>query len=65
MTMDTAKVLLKGQGWSAIIRTRYNSKYLYAIRRVGKAIQEIYIAPLSRLERMTDEDVLRKLRKTV
>ncbi len=56
--------LLKAYGWSYIRRLRRKgTPYIYARKRDGASIKERYITPLSRLERLTPEQVINKLQK--
>jgi hypothetical protein len=56
--------LLRAHGWSYIKRLRRNgTPYIYARKRKGAGIKERYIAPLSRLDRLTSEEVINKLQQ--
>jgi hypothetical protein len=61
MTEQEAKQTMKASGWSYLERTRRGHRYVYAARRVKGKREERYIAPLTDLERMTEEDIVKKL----
>jgi hypothetical protein len=65
MQMEESELqsILKSQGWAMIRRRRYHQKYLYAKQRKGNEIKEVYITPASRLENLTQDQVLEKLAK--
>jgi hypothetical protein len=54
--------ILKSYGWAMIKRQRYHQKYLYAKQRQGSEIKEVYITPVSKLENLTPEEVIKKLK---
>src|SRR6266566_623607 len=56
--------LLNEHGWTYTRRLRRKGiPYIYARKREGAGIKERYIAPLSRLERLTSEDIINKLQQ--
>lgn len=56
--------LLRSHGWSYIRRLRRKgTPYIYARKREGTGIKERYIAPLSRLDRLTSEEVINTLQQ--
>ena len=60
--MDQVKTLFRSSGWTVHIRKRRKgTRYVYAARRVGEAVKEVYFAPWSKVEHMTEEQVLEKL----
>jgi len=55
---DQLRQLLKEHGWNLFIRERKQKLYYYAQKwRRG----EVYIAPVSKLEEVTEDRVLEKL----
>lgn len=69
MKLDAAKQFIAAQGWIPQTQTRRKGTlYLYAGRRRKKAedrkgMEWRYIAPLSRLETMSEQEILAKLNK--
>lgn len=62
MMEDQLRVFLKEQGWNLFVRKRKNKKYYYAQKwRRG----EIYISSVSKLEEVTEGQVLEKLAKAL
>jgi len=53
--------LLRAHRWTLINRMRNEKRYLYAQQRQGVHVIERYIAPFSRLERLTPEQIINKL----
>lgn len=53
--------LLKAQRWTPTIRIRGGKRYLYAQQRQGTEIVERYIAPVNRLDRFTEEQIITML----
>lgn len=53
--------LLKSKGWTMHRRSRISGMYIYASRREGKRIREIYLLPEKKLEQATEEQVLEKI----
>lgn len=68
MNLEAVKQVISDQGWSPLERPRRKGKlYLYAVRRnrqTEKQMEWRYIAPVSRLGAMTEEDILAILNKT-
>jgi hypothetical protein len=62
MTEEEARAILKAHGWTWHIRKRRKgTPYLYAARKETHKVIERYIAPLSRLEQLTEAELIRKL----
>jgi hypothetical protein len=63
MTEDEARQVLRKHGWIWHLRKKSNRLYIYANRRRPKTnkFQERYIAPLSKLGELTEQDIIRKL----
>jgi hypothetical protein len=62
MTEEEAKAILKAYGWSWKVRTRKNGlPYLYAMRHVKGRYAERYLCPLSRLPKLSEAELTRKL----
>ncbi len=56
--------LLRSHGWSYIRRLRRKgTPYAYARKREGASIKERYLTPLSRISRLTSEEVINKLQQ--
>ncbi len=55
--------VIRGAGWTPIQRKRRKQGriYVYAAQRIGGKVVERYIAPLSRIETMTQEQIISKL----
>lgn len=62
MTEQEARDVVKACGWSYLLRIRKGHFYMYAARYIGGKRKEKYIAPLARLEHMTEETIVEKLR---
>ena len=61
VTEDQAKQVIHAHGWTPHIKPIARGRYLYAARkRAGKVIEK-YIAPLSKLEHMTESEIVAKL----
>lgn len=64
--MEQAAKVLSDLGWTPQKKKRRNGvPYLYAVRRYPKPSNKLmwkYIAPVSRLEKMTEEEVLGRLK---
>jgi len=64
MTYEELEALIKGEGFICIPRLRRSGKkYFYASRRVGPKMKEVYIAPESHLETLSESVVRGKLAK--
>lgn len=64
MDLDVAKKIISDMGWSPVKRARRKGTlYLYARKRNKDQIEERYIAPLSRIEGMTEQEVLARLNR--
>jgi len=62
MMEEELRQLLKRHGWNLFIRERKKHTYFYAQKwRRG----EVYIGPASKLEEVTEEQVLAKLAKAL
>lgn len=62
MTEAEARAFLHAQGWLyKERRPRHRAKYIYAQRRQGLKLVERYICPLSKLEDITEQELLAKL----
>ncbi len=62
MTEEEARAIMYSHGWSYKERKpRQKAKYLYARRRQGTKTVERYICPLSRLDRLTEAELVAKL----
>lgn len=60
MMEEELRQLLRKQGWNLFARTRYEKRYLYAQKW---RMPQVYIGPASKLDQITDEQVLEKLAK--
>lgn len=64
MNVETVKKIITDTGWSPVERTRRKgTPYLYARKRAGSQIEERYIAPLSKLATMSEQEILAKLNR--
>jgi hypothetical protein len=62
MEMEQVKSIFKSKGWTLHMRKRRKgTKYVYAARRTGEEIREVYFAPLSKTEQMSEQEVLERL----
>lgn len=64
MTEDEARKIMRSHGWTMFTRKRRRGTlYIYANRRRPKTykFQERYIAPLSKLPELTEQDIVAKL----
>jgi hypothetical protein len=65
MEMEELKNLFRlNGGWTVHMRKRnQGTQYVYASRKRKRArkVEEVYFAPLSKVENMTEEQVLEKL----
>ena len=63
MTQAEARAIMKTHGWSYIEHTRHKSriKYIYAQRRQGRKVADHYICPLSKLDTLTEQELVAKL----
>lgn len=65
MTLDEMEDLFKQEGVTIHRRKRRKQIYLYAARRSGLKVKEVYVAPLSKAKSMTPEQfkelLLRKI----
>jgi hypothetical protein len=67
MTVEQVKQFITDQGWTPQERKRGRGKlYLYAARKAKKSrkVEWRYIAPLSKVENLTEQDVLDRLALT-
>jgi hypothetical protein len=66
MTVDQVKQIIVKQGWTPQEKPRRGKGklYLYAARRSGSRLEWRYIAPVSRIENLTEQDVLDRLALT-
>ena len=55
MELNEMEALFKQEGVTLHRRTRRKHTYLYAARRDGLKVKEVYVAPLSKVEGMTPE----------
>lgn len=62
MTEEEARSIMKAYGWGWLVRRRrHDIRYIYAVRREQHKVKDRYIGPLSRLERLTKEELMGKL----
>jgi hypothetical protein len=62
MTEEEARAILKAHGWTWHIRKRRKgTSYVYAARKKKQKFIERYIVPLSRLEQLTEAELIGKL----
>lgn len=60
--MEQVKELFRSTGWILHMRKRRKgTQYVYAARRAGKKMKEVYFAPWLKVEQMTKQEVLHKL----
>lgn len=63
MDMSELKEIFKDQGWTLHLHSRRSKgkKYVYAAWREGQKVRQRYVAPLSQMEQMNQQEVLDKL----
>lgn len=62
MDKEEARSIIRAYGWVYRERSRRNQlKYVYVMRRKGKGFTERYICPLSRLDSLTEQELIAKL----
>jgi hypothetical protein len=61
VTEDELATLLHSHGWYLDMYKKYQTRYAYAKRRVGKTVQSKYLITERKLSQLTQEDVLKKL----
>jgi hypothetical protein len=62
MTKDEARAIMKTQGWYyKEFSPRGKAKYISAKRRQGSRVIDRYICPLSRLNKLTEAELVAKL----
>jgi hypothetical protein len=63
MTEEEARTIMKAYKWTyhPVPRRSLGTKYIYAQRREGRRKIERYICPLSKLPKLTEEELIAKL----
>lgn len=63
VTEEEIKAVLQKHGWYLAMQTRrgQGKKFAYAKRRQGKGSQSRYLGAESKLNRLTEEDLLKRI----
>ncbi len=65
MTEEEARAILKAYGWGYLVRKRRGGlPYIYAVRKRGRKVIDRYIGPLSRLEELSEAELIAKLTRS-
>lgn len=52
---------LRAQGWYLAMHKRYQTRYAYAKKRVGKQVLSRYLKTETKLQELSEEEVLRRI----
>lgn len=64
MNLEQIKTLISSQGWTPMVRTmKRGTLYLYAARKREGKTRWRYIGTVSKLDQITEEQVIEKLSK--
>ncbi len=61
LTEDEAKQVIRAYGWTPHVKPIARGRYLYAARKQAGKVKDKYIAPIEKLERMTESEIVAKL----
>lgn len=60
--MEQLKEIFRSTGWTMHMRKRRKgTQYVYAARRIGEEVKEVYFAPWLKVQQMSEGQVLEKL----
>lgn len=63
VTIDDLEALLKAHEWRLDMIQRYQTRYAYAKKRIGKKTLSRYLTTERKLDQLTPEEVLRRIQK--
>jgi len=64
MSVEEMEAIFKREGWTVHRRKRRKLIYIYAARRNGLKVEEMYVAPLSKIKEMTSDQIISILQKS-